>query len=705
MEFNSIVHLLNHRASTQPEQLAYAFYNSKGEVVKEHHHASLARSAQQWAALIRSRVAPRERVILMFPAGLEFIEAFIGCLYAGAVPVPAYPPRKNANALRIASIVQDAQIRLALTTPNEAQKLAKMQEDYPFLAGLDYLAPGADVYAAEPLPASEQWPHTPEDLAFLQYTSGSTGNPKGVMVGNDNLMINIDIMHRHTPFHRGHRMVSWLPAFHDMGLIYGILLPLYSDCPCFLMAPVTFVTRPLTWFKVIDRVRGTHTVSPNFAFDLCVAKIKPEDLADLDLSCIQSFANAAEPIRQKSIDRFLQLVDPSGAFEEKICGAYGLAEATLLLASSDLTKGYAKCWVSESALSERKVEFVSAETEGALAQVGSGKLAADVDVRIVDPVSLRQCATDEVGEIWVRGSTVARGYWQNEAATNEIFRARTGDTDEGPFLRTGDLGFIRDGEIFLTGRWKDLIIVEGVNYYPHDIEYLAQQLHPALIENRGAAFAHDFGQGEQLVLVHEVDPRRLSENTEEALQQLALATYEMLLDNYGFAPQEIVLVKKSSVPMTSSGKVRRRPCRQMYLEDSLPVLARYRPSTRTTPAPRIHSRADLEAYVLQNLAHIFKMQVSDIDVESSPVDLGLDSIAAMEFRSRFQRDFNWKVNLTDLLYKHTIRSLIDQLYEHLQTMSSTPAEPAESPTVETTDVDQLNENELDQLIASLESDV
>ncbi|MEO1629020.1 MAG: fatty acyl-AMP ligase, partial [Bacteroidota bacterium] len=469
----SIAGILRQRAIQTPDQQAFVFLNNRGTEVATHTYGSLDEKVRKMAAVIRSETREKDRVLLLFPPGLEFIEAYFACMYANVIAVPAYPPRKNAHAMRIHAIVRNAGAALALTTANEKSKLERNQADFPFLQDIPCMAIETDELSEDHLPTEEVLDLT-NALSFLQYTSGSTGDPKGVMVAQDNLIFNLQALQTHTQFNQGCSMVSWLPAFHDMGLIYGILLPIFVGNPCYMMAPVTFIANPLLWLRTIANRRATHAVAPNFAFDLCYKKISPEQLADLDFSQLRYFANAAEPIREESIQNFASIFPQGNDIASIVSPAYGLAEATLVVSCSGAGEALHSCSVDLNALKDNRVEEVDKDSENAFRLVGSGGIINDTLVRIVRPETGRVCKDGEVGEIWVQGQTVTKGYWQNEAKTEEIFHAYTSDTEEGPFLRTGDLGFVKQNQLYITGRHKDLIIIEGANYYPQDIEYTAQ---------------------------------------------------------------------------------------------------------------------------------------------------------------------------------------------------------------------------------------
>jgi acyl-CoA synthetase (AMP-forming)/AMP-acid ligase II len=412
-----------------------------------------------------------------------------------------------------------------------------------------------------------------EDLALLQYTSGSTGAPKGVMVSHSNLLANLAGMHDRFGYHAETRAVTWLPPYHDMGLIGGILQPLYSGAPMTLLSPISFLQRPLRWLRAMSRFQATATGAPNFAYDLCVQKIKFEQRESLDLRRWEAAVNGAEPIRPDTLERFVEAFGPCGFRREAFLACYGLAEATLMVTGVSKSQSPVFARVDRTALERHKVRPASPGDVKARLLVGCGHSLPDQSVLIVNPSSLTRRGRAEIGEIWVAGPSVAQGYWGRPKETAETFQAHLADTGEGPYLRTGDLGFIEDGELFVTGRLKEVIIIRGRNHYPHDIERTVEGSHGALRPGGGAALGVELSGEERLVIVQELEYRSGSVERREVIGAIRQAVAE----NHDLEVYDVVLVEPGSIPKTSSAKVQRLACRAAYLSGTLGTQRNKRP--------------------------------------------------------------------------------------------------------------------------------
>jgi acyl carrier protein len=564
----TLVDVLRWRASDQPGREAYTFLGAGTPEEGSVTYRELDLQARAIASRLQSlEVTGGERVVLLHPPGLEYVAAFLGCLYAGAVAVPAYPPRLNRSGRRLRTIVADSQATAALTTSrillDHERRLAHAAE----MSSLRWVATDDDKYAAK------DWrrPELEGDaLAYLQYTSGSTATPKGVMVTHANLIHNLAMIYHGVGYTPDSQMVIWLPPYHDMGMVGGVLVALYGGFPAALMSPTSFAQRPLDWLRAISRLGADSGGGPNFAYDLLARRITPEERATLDLSSWEMAFNGAEPIRQSTLERFAAAFAPCGFRWEAFYPAYGLAEATALVSGGSKTVPPVLFPVEGGELERDRVVAAPSGGEGARTLVGCGRVLADQEVVLVDPESLTLCPPDHVGEIWVSGPSVAQGYWNRRGETEHAFGAYLADTGEGPFLRTGDLGFMRHGELFVTGRLKDLIIVRGRNHYPQDIEQTVEQSHAALRPVGCAAFSVETGEGEQLVVVQELERRYArSANTDEVIAAIRRAVAE----NHELEVRAIVLVRTGSVPKTSSGKIRRRATKAAYADDSLAVVA------------------------------------------------------------------------------------------------------------------------------------
>ena len=493
----TLAHLLRWRAQHQPEQSAYTFLLDGETEEACLTYSELDRQARSIAAMLQKLDARGERVLLLYPPGIEYIAAFFGCFYAGAVAVPAYPPRLNRSLGRLQTIIADAQASVVMTTEMIHSRIGPLFEETAGIKQLDWLT--TDNLAHE---LAGEWREPivgRESLAFLQYTSGSTAAPRGVMVSHANLLHNQRLIQQTFQQTEESIILGWLPLYHDMGLIGNVLQPLYVGAPCILMSPVAFLQKPSRWLQAISRYQATTSGAPNFAYDLCARKTTPEQRAELDLSSWTTAFNGAEPVRRETMERFAQTFADCGFRREAFHPCYGLAEATLLV-SGGATESIARAF-KKDALEHNVVIGVDAESAEARSLVACGRALPDQRVVIVNPDTLMPARPDEVGEIWVSGASVTQGYWNRPEETEHTFGAYLVDTGEGPFLRTGDLGFIDAGELFITGRLKDLIIIRGRNHYPQDIEQTVGQSHPVLAGGMGAAFSVEVEGEERLVVV------------------------------------------------------------------------------------------------------------------------------------------------------------------------------------------------------------
>ncbi|MEB3357149.1 MAG: fatty acyl-AMP ligase [Synechococcales bacterium] len=573
----TLVDLLQGRAKDQPDRLAYTFLQDGETETGQLTYHNLDRQARAIATQLQSLNAAGSRALLIYPPGLEFIAAFFGCLYAGAIAVPAYPPRRNQNMSRLRAILTSSQATLALTTATMMTSIEERFEEEADFAQLQWLATDAvnlDLATAWQSPSVE-----PDALAFLQYTSGSTGTPKGVMVSHRNVLHNSALIHHcfaDTPDSRG---VSWLPPYHDMGLIGGILQPLYVGAPMALMPPLAFLQKPLRWLQAISKFQATTSGGPNFAFDLCTQKVKPEQLEQLNLSSWQVAFTGAEPIRSTTLEQFAETFKPCSFRKSAFLPCYGMAETTLIVTGGMRGVTPITHVVDAAALERHQIQVRQGDRPGTRTPetrtpetrtiVGCGRSLPEMQIIIVDPERLTPCPANQVGEVWVAGASVAQGYWNQPGQTQSTFHAYLADREEGPFLRTGDLGFLLDGELFITGRLKDLMIIRGQNHYPQDIELTVEQSHPALRAGSGAAFTVEVKGEERLVIVQEVERSYLRNlNVKEAVGNIRQA----IAAQHGLQVYATVLVKTGSIPKTSSGKIQRYACQAQFLNGTLSVV-------------------------------------------------------------------------------------------------------------------------------------
>ena len=527
----TFVDLLSYRASFQPDVLAFRFLSYSATGVEEDTitFQALDARARQIAKQLLKKCQPGDRALMLYPSGLDFITAYFGCLYAGVIAVPGYPPKRNQKLGRLKSLVQNCQAKVAMTDL-QTQLIAEPQfgavEELKSLAWVITDIGGNDSAEDAVLPQVQ-----PGDIAFLQYTSGSTGEPKGVMVTHANLMANSRSIYSAMGHGPDTVVVGWLPLFHDMGLIGNVLQPVYAGIPSTLMAPASFLQRPMRWLEAVSKYKATTSGGPNFSYDLCVDSIKDEDLAQLDLRSWRITFNGAEPIRPETLRAFSDKFRQCGFDSSSHYACYGMAETTLLITGAHPSQGIHTACFDDSQLQQKRAVMVDSTAADGHELVSCGTARCEQGVVIVDPERLTRCADGEVGEIWAYGDSNAKGYWQRPDATAATFAAYTSDTNEGPYLRTGDLGFVHQGELYIAGRLKDVVIIRGMNHYPQDIELTAFESHEAFMPNGAAVFTVEEKGQEQLVIVLEIrrtylrtfDPEALS----RAVQQAVVLQHEL----------------------------------------------------------------------------------------------------------------------------------------------------------------------------------
>ncbi len=670
----SLLEVLSYRAQYQSEWQAYIFLQNGETESASLTYGELDSLARQIAAHLQSWQG--ERALLLYPSGLEFVTAFFGCLYAGVIAVPVYPPRQNQKLSRLLSIVNDAQAKVALTTKSILGEIEKRWLEEAELAPVQLVATDTiETSESEFAPQSV----TPESLAFLQYTSGSTGTPKGVMVTHRNIIHNQQLLHQACGHSENTIGVGWLPLFHDMGLIGNVLQPIYVGFLGILMPPVAFLQKPIRWLKAISNYRATTSGSPNFAYDLCVKKVQPEQLADLDLSSWDVAFIGAEPIRAKTLEQFGKKFARCGFNYRAFYPCYGMAETTLFATGGD--KNQLPVIQSVLARELEQNSIVETEISSPLSRVlvGVGRPYMDTTVIIVNPESLTRYREGLVGEIWMSGGSIASGYWNRSQATQETFQAHLKDTGNGPFLRTGDLGFLSNGELFVTGRLKDVIIISGRNHYPQDIELTVENSHPALRSHCSAAFSIEMEDSECLMVACEVERTYLHKlNTLEVVRaiQIAVST-EHELEVY-----EVVLLKTGSIPKTSSGKIQRRACQLGFLEESLNVVGQWQKTLGKSPTIEyVAPRKPSEEIIANIFAAVLGIQA--VGIHDNFFELGGHSLLATQLISRLRQAFHVEISLRSVFESPSVAQL-DQTITQLRTTGQESILPAIQPVVKDT---------------------
>lgn len=721
-EVTTLVDLLNVRSHVQSDQLAYRFL-PEGTVGDEITitYRELDQRARAIASLLRELSCQGQRVLLLYPAGLDYIAAFLGCLYAGAIAVPAYPPRPNRSLQRIQAIIQDSKAAIALTQEAVLSKLEQRFAECPELKSLYWLS--TDVLDDQLASAWQRPSITADSLALLQYTSGSTAAPKGVMISHDNLLHNSSLINEFFQDSPASSGVSWLPPYHDMGLVGGLLQPLYVGAPMTLMPPVAFLQKPIRWLQAISHYRATTSGGPNFAYDLCVRKTTPDQWKSLDLSCWELAFSGAEPILHETLERFAATFSAFGFRREAFYPCYGMAETTLMVTGGEKGSLPQTHLANAKALQINQVVPPTGPDE-ARVLVSCGQAPSPDQVQIVDPETTQPCPADIIGEIWVKHSrSTAQGYWNRPEQTRHSFDAHCLGDDQA-FLRTGDLGFLHNGELYVTGRLKDLIIIRGRNHYPQDIEATVENAHSALRAGAGAAFSVELGEAEQLVIVQELERSQLRKANPE---EVCAAIRRQVAEQHELQVSAIVLLKTNSLPKTSSGKIQRYLCRSGFLDgqldtvytweaDKLQSLAFEEPEiglegrsaeteprqsvlgqeARSSMASRVAlaeptdlSTAEaIQSWMVRWLSEALQTAEMAIDVRKPFAEYGLDSVTAVELADALETALKLPLEPT-LAYEYpTIEALAHHLAaQRTPAVVTAAAEPASH--VEDTEVNQL----------------
>ncbi|MDC0667760.1 non-ribosomal peptide synthetase/type I polyketide synthase [Nannocystis radixulma] len=692
----TLVDLLLHRAAAAPDLVLFRHLVDGDDHQQQLTLADLSRHARAIAVALADRLPPGARVLLPHPPGFEFAAALLGCMCAGMVGVPVPPPepgRRGPALRRLLAICRDADVAAVLTVA----EVAAVADD------LRAALPGVHWFLADDLDLTlaDRWSPPPgldaSTVAYLQYTSGSTADPKGVVVDHGNLLHNCAALNDVYALGPASVMVYWVPTYHDLGLVYGVALPLFIGFTAVSLAPAAFLARPIRWLRAIDRWRGTHSVAPNFGYELVVARTRPDERAGLDLSCWRHALNGAEPIRAAAEAAFLAAFVPHGLPADVLSHSYGMSEATAELTSEPPSRRGVFLELDAAALERGRVVPLAARQAApkdspeqpvskdtiTRTVAGCGVPTGDTTLLLVDPDTCRPCPPDQVGEVWIRGASVARGYWRAEDATRRTFGGRLdGDGSATDHLRSGDLGFVHDGQLFITGRRKDLIILRGENHYPQDLEWAIQGRHPAIRPSGAVAFGlagHDTGRegDERLVLVTEVYPDRIGD------PEHLFAVLRDAVGEYGLALACAVLCPPGAVPKTSSGKVQRGPTKALFLAGTLPQLARWDLADLAGVTAdddlrdRLH-HADLAAREQLLRDYLTRLVAVRIGVPPTSLPdlplarLGLDSLAGVEIAERLSVQLGHPVERGQLLDGRTIADLARDL-------AATPAEPPLQP--------------------------
>lgn len=684
----TIVDVLIKISTLRGEDLAYKFISE--ERVVEINYRDLDIRARSIGAWFMRRKAKGERAMIFLDPGIDYITTFLGCLYAGVIAVPGYPPRSSRHMERLESIIIDADAKFILTSKDIADKRLLDQEKVIIVEDIDKDL--STEYVGFEI--------CPSDIAFLQYTSGSTGDPKGVMVTHDNIIANIqsvnEVTHTNNLCTKNDKGCSWLPPYHDMGLIGGILYPLYYSIPTVLMSPSYFLQNPVRFLELMSNEKVTQTIAPNFAYELYIEAIKNNPEVNIDLSSLRLCLNGAEPILADTINEFNTIFLPYGLDKKTITPCYGMAEATLMCTSSDIDSEFSIKTVDKMALEKRCIAEVNKEAmhvngndkADTARLVACGYTDSRSEVIIVKPKTKERCVNNIIGEIWVRGPSIAKGYWNKPEVTQEIFKAYTYPDKQGPYLRTGDLGFLdENGELFVTGRIKDLIIVQGRNIYPQDLELSVSKSHEGLVAHGTAAFSINVDGVERVVVIQEVHRKvisalsRMNADSNKGGKALLLgeslnredskkygskcevifeAIIKSLTEEHDIVPYNIVLIKPASLPKTSSGKVQREKSKSLLVENKLSIVSEWKQYTVDDSGNFSEmGNIEIEDKLIGLWREILGKEGDKVEIGSNNnfFKLGGTSLLGMQLVSRIRREFGLELPLRLLFERPTVKAI------------------------------------------------
>ncbi len=655
-ESESLVEIISKRALAQPNHVVYKYLGDGVNETEQFTFSEIDRVARSIAQALAKKLTAGDRVVLLFPQGLQYIAALYGCFYGGFVAIPAYPPRRNRKTDRLNAIIEDSGAAACIATREVFTAVERNFSDNKLLSDMDWFV-YEDVCTNEnPNPVSRL--PKPDEVAFLQYTSGSTGNPKGVMITHENIIYNSEFIRQSFGFSSDTVGMNWLPIFHDMGLIGGIFQAAFLGLINIGMPPVAFLKNPLNWLKAIDKYKATTGGGPNFSYDYCVQKIKPAEVEGLDLSTIKNFYCGGEPVRRKTFEMFPKAFANAGVRTNQMFAVYGMAETTLIVSGGMPGSEPKYVRVNQEALSKNKLVFVSKEDKG-IDLVSNGHVWMETKVAIVNPDTFAETDESNIGEVWIKGPTVAKGYWNKPEETKRTFGAFT-KSGSGPWLRSGDLGFIFEGDLYITGRLKDLIIIRGVNYYPNDIEYSVQQSHEAFKDNAGAAFSIQVDGVEKLVLVQELERNFLRNTDHDALMA---HIRKVIADEHELEVHAIALIRTGSIPLTSSGKIQRRQTRYEYLTGKLNVTALWQKEKQETvlnkPSITEPTEENIKSWLVEWVMKNQHFKREEIDLDTPITSYGIDSLAAVTLEQEISTQFGFQWHVSYFMLNPTINKLAE----------------------------------------------
>lgn len=650
--------------SEKPDKIAFVFLSTEFVPVKWSYR-QLLESVTTTANFLYKQGLSGKRILLLYSDSNEFIISFLACQQIGAIAIPMYPPRGSAHSDRLVKIIVDSLPVAILSKENYFNKIQKIINE----ANLKYKPVVADALTEKnsvEKNAKKSISIVEQPVSFIQYTSGSTGHPKGVVITHENLLHNQQLIKETFHCDQNSVLASWLPFYHDMGLIGNILHAIYTQATCVLLSPFSFFQRPALWLKMIADYKVTHSGGPNFAYDLCVDTMHETKLDELDLSSWKVAYNGSEAVKLETIERFSAFFNPAGFRKEAFFPCYGLAEATLLVSGRKNKNEHKIITVSAESLKEGTL---IQETKEAAAKriISSGSVPDEMYLQIINGQTQLPCSELQIGEICIAGKSVFKGYF--DAGRNSDLSMETGNAQH--FFRTGDLGFTFDGHLFVTGRSKEMIIIRGKNYYPYDIELYTAKVHEAIEKNGVAAFSVDIKGYSSLAIVAEI--KRTFLHLDEQIKTRILSQIEnKIIQEIGIKPHEIVLVSPMSIPRTSSGKLKRLKCAELYYADELKRI--FSSQSIEVPAAKGDietlinsvkldlSKENIKKYLEQII--VSKLSSFEANWENEELELsemGIDSLKAMEIINTINKHLQINLDASQIYQNNTLTGLLTMI--------------------------------------------
>lgn len=652
----TMVELLLKHAKNLPDKVVYRLLedgiNEKDSIT----YAEMVMKAKAIAAKLLNEGEKGDRVLLLFPTGVDFITAFFACFFAGMIAVPTYPPKRNKANERFRSIVTDSKPAFILTTTDIHSDLLK----HLLLEGLPPVNEIL-IYDDIPIEGAGEWKDPdirPDDLALLQYTSGSTGSPSGVMVHHANIIHNLEFIKQSFGLEEHSVGVNWLPNFHDMGLIGCLIEAAYIGGTNVIIPPLAFMKSPTNWFRAITKYRGATGGGPNFAFDYCIEKTSEDELSEFDLSSLRPMYCGAEPIRASTLTKFTDKFKKAKFTASQFLPVYGMAESVLIVTGGDYDADPVYFSIDAKSAEDRQVIPAIAGKETRIL-TACGYPWLDMEVTIVNPENTEPSPKGSIGEIWVRGPSVAQGYWNDNERTQYTFNAFIKSTKDGPWLRTGDLGFIHEGQLYISGRMKDLIILRGSNYFPNDIEESMEQCHAALRQNASVALSADIEGKERLVVLAEVERTYMRNLNEDEIFE---SVRQSIFEEHGIQPHAICLIRTGSAEKTSSGKIRRFAMKKAWQNEELNIIASWEMKTETgSISSEIGFRPEfLREWMINWMAQKLELDPGKIDPDKPVSAYGLDSITAVSLERDVNKQFGIEWPIESFLKENSVNELVEE---------------------------------------------